>query len=803
MPELQCEVYDYLFSGMVNPLIGVFLLNVKNLVKLTNKQIEEDMKITRIKVGVYLTSGLLEKNVGALGKLDKLLEKTKNEENKKDENEEEINTNKKVKLIEDKEENVSDKISNNDTLINLNYNESNLKPDDVILQINNSKDDLKKELTKVNTKSYDKNFIKENKSRSEYFVLLPQYKTFTIPGIKNDSPYFKEYQIEDINKSPDTDDYMPIGYISKQKYENEKGEFISKDMSNPKNISKHYRRIFGEELEKARGLGLKSPFHQSSILRSKDEDKKDEMQIFSAISNIDNKIIKTYDIFDDKLTYEEREKIEEENMKKRGKFVKNLVKREKNENISDETKLIIPKNLNRREFGYLKAVIRIAEKQKMLDYQKAIDEYKAKDIKIMKELRNLDKYEKLTKAILVKKEVIIRVYILELNELTKKDITSESDPYIKIYLGDKLKFDEQKNHFEDTKNCKWYQYYDILTQFPGNTSLKIEVWDYDPIFRDELIGSTTIDLEDRYYNSNWRDMKFKPIEVRKLMHPDYSIKQGLIYLWVEMFEKRDRLNMEPWQIKPEPLSQIEMRLIIWETEDIEMMDVEGTSDVYINAYVDPKEKQSTDVHYRCQNGVASFNWRIVLPINLPSNNQTLTLHAYDRDLLNANDFITGANLNLKNILKIPKDLDVPIVFNKQYVDGVDDTEKRLYKDVEFLSESDDPDKIKFWIQCYKNNQKSGKIMCSLEFLPKWKAEQIKVGKGREEPNICPYLPPPVGRFEFSLNPLKTFNQCVGPRFRKKFYCGLCCLCLIIYLIFMIPYMIYHFSGQIANPFNYI
>ena len=118
-------------------------------------------------------------------------------------------------------------------------------------------------------------------------------------------------------------------------------------------------------------------------------------------------------------------------------------------------------------------------------------------------------------------------------------------------------------------------------------------------------------------------MKFKPIEVRKLMHPDYSFKQGLIYLWVEMFEKKDRLNMEPWQIKPEPLSQIEMRLIIWETEDIEMMDVEGTSDVYINAYVDPKEKQSTDVHYRCQNGVASFNWRIVLPINLPSNNQSL------------------------------------------------------------------------------------------------------------------------------------------------------------------------------------
>ena len=90
----------------------------------------------------------------------------------------------------------------------------------------------------------------------------------------------------------------------------------------------------------------------------------------------------------------------------------------------------------------------------------------------------------------------------------------------------------------------------------------------------------------------------------------------------------------------------------------------------------------------------------------------------------------------------------------------------------------------------------------MEFLPKWKANLCKVGLGRKEPNIAPYLPPPTGRFEWSLNPFKTLNQCVGPSFRRKMYCWICVICCLAYLSFLIPYMILHFFGQIVNPFNY-
>ena len=48
--------------------------------------------------------------------------------------------------------------------------------------------------------------------------------------------------------------------------------------------------------------------------------------------------------------------------------------------------------------------------------------------------------------------------------------------------------------------------------------------------------------------------------------------------------------------------------------------------------------------------------------------------------------------------------------------------------------------------------KKGEVLLSVELIPKWKAEVSVVGKGRDEPNINPKLPPPVGRLHLSWNP---------------------------------------------------
>ena len=54
------------------------------------------------------------------------------------------------------------------------------------------------------------------------------------------------------------------------------------------------------------------------------------------------------------------------------------------------------------------------------------------------------------------------------------------------------------------------------------------------MFKDEIVGSTIIDLEDRFYDKRWRQFKNKPIETRLLYHPDYEQSQGEITLWIDI-----------------------------------------------------------------------------------------------------------------------------------------------------------------------------------------------------------------------------------------------------------------------------
>jgi hypothetical protein len=67
--------------------------------------------------------------------------------------------------------------------------------------------------------------------------------------------------------------------------------------------------------------------------------------------------------------------------------------------------------------------------------------------------------------------------------------------------------------------------------------------------------------------------------------------------------------------------------------------MEGTSDVFIKAYMDDKDKKETDTHFRCNNGKASFNYRLLYNVKAPAKHYLFTLQTWDRDLFKSNDAI--------------------------------------------------------------------------------------------------------------------------------------------------------------------
>lgn len=85
-------------------------------------------------------------------------------------------------------------------------------------------------------------------------------------------------------------------------------------------------------------------------------------------------------------------------------------------------------------------------------------------------------------------------------------------------------------------------------------------------------------------------------------------------MWAELYPATSKKsNVAALDITPEPKKDYEIRMVIWKTKDIEAMDWEGTSDIFIRAFLDPADDHLTDTHWRNTTGVGSFNWRLKIP----------------------------------------------------------------------------------------------------------------------------------------------------------------------------------------------
>jgi len=106
----------------------------------------------------------------------------------------------------------------------------------------------------------------------------------------------------------------------------------------------------------------------------------------------------------------------------------------------------------------------------------------------------------------------LQVTIIEGRNLKKKDLFSENDPFVQIYLDENQKQKTKVKH--NSKNPTWNQIFVLYicllffsielnlsiyfsNHFQGQDILHIDVYDEDTI-KNDIIGSLTIDLQDLY-----------------------------------------------------------------------------------------------------------------------------------------------------------------------------------------------------------------------------------------------------------------------------------------------------------------
>lgn len=133
-----------------------------------------------------------------------------------------------------------------------------------------------------------------------------------------------------------------------------------------------------------------------------------------------------------------------------------------------------------------------------------------------------------------------------------------------------------------------------------------------------------------------------------MYHPSSTRSQGELTCFVDILPEAARATTPDVYIEPEPEQELEVRVCVYNTTDVKMMDIEGTSDVYFECYIDNKKKKlKTDVHYRCMDGNADFSYRLKLYYkNSKKSERQLEVRCFDRDLIGKNDFIGSNTIDL-------------------------------------------------------------------------------------------------------------------------------------------------------------
>ncbi|XP_039720122.1 fer-1-like protein 4 [Pteropus medius] len=340
------------------------------------------------------------------------------------------------------------------------------------------------------------------------------------------------------------------------------------------------------------------------------------------------------------------------------------------------------------------------------------------------------------------------------------------------------------------------------------------------------------------------------VETRPLYHPrSPGLLQGSLHMWIDIFP-RDVPAPPAVDIKPRQPISYELRVTIWNTEDVVLDDVnpltgEMSSDIYVKSWVKGLEhdKQETDVHFNSLTGEGNFNWRFVFHFDyLPTEREVsvrrrpgpfaleeaefrqpavLVLQVWDYDRISANDFLGSLELQLPDMVRGARD---PKLCSVRLARDGEGPRCNLFRcrrlrgwwPVVKLREPEDEEREQREAQAGKKRQRrrrkgrpedleftdpggnvyllTGKVEAEFELLTVEEAQKRPVGKGRKEPEPLEKPSRPKTSFNWFVNPLKTFVFFIWRRYWRILVLLLLLALITVFLLLVF----YTMPGQISE-----
>ncbi|XP_056293793.1 fer-1-like protein 4 [Pseudoliparis swirei] len=347
------------------------------------------------------------------------------------------------------------------------------------------------------------------------------------------------------------------------------------------------------------------------------------------------------------------------------------------------------------------------------------------------------------------------------------------------------------------------------------------------------------------------------VEVRSLKSPlKPGLPQGYVHMWIDMFPT-DIPAPPPVDIKPRLPVKYELRVIIWNADDVFLDDVnpftgEPSSDIYVKGWIKGLEgdKQETDVHFNSLTGEGNFNWRFVFCFDyLPTEKEVvfkkkesffsleesefrqpaiLTLQVWDYDRIASNDFLGSIELRLHDMVRAAKTSAnctiqmarewagprlsifrakkmkgwLPLIRQKtaaEFEKEEKEREEARKKGKKRKKKKDKRSNIKPEDLEYTDGGGNtfllmGKLEVQLQLVALEQAEANPVGRARKEPEPLDKPNRPSTSFTWFMNPLKTFIFLIWKKF-KKFIIALVILAILTLFLALIVYTL---PQQISN-----
>uniref|UniRef100_A0A8B9P8U0 Fer-1 like family member 6 n=1 Tax=Apteryx owenii TaxID=8824 RepID=A0A8B9P8U0_APTOW len=368
-----------------------------------------------------------------------------------------------------------------------------------------------------------------------------------------------------------------------------------------------------------------------------------------------------------------------------------------------------------------------------------------------------------------------------------------------------------------TKLCKDYRISGPFMR-PGEIQVGTKVFKGQTIFSEDENVESYEHLSLKVLHA-WEEIlgvgyKLVPehIETRPLFHKDKpGMEQGRVQMWVDMFPKDMPLPGPPVDISPRKPKGYELRVIIWNTEDVILEDEniftgQKSSDIYVKGWIKglEEDKQETDVHYNSLTGEGNFNWRFVFPFHyLPAEKQMvvskrenifslekterkipaeLVLQVWDFERLSSDDFLGTLEMNLNGFPRAAKtakscDLNTVVAVSEENKISIFQQKR-----------------VRGWWPFVKAGEVTGKVEAEFHLVTAEEAEKNPVGKARKEPEPLEKPNRPDTSFSWFVNPFKCLYHLIWRNYKKYIIIGIILLIIVIFLVLFI----YTLPGAISR-----